>query len=106
MDILLISQFLFFLGFIVMVINETPVVLRHVFKPAMDFRKEMEARFGDKWRYWHKIIDYIWNLLFIIFQLLSSIGITESLLCLISAKSLNSLFFSSSVISGISIAVK
>jgi hypothetical protein len=42
-----------------MVINQTPVVLRHVFKPAMDFRKEMEARFGDKWHYWHKIIDYI-----------------------------------------------
>ena len=65
MDIFVISQFLFFFGFLIMVINETPVVLRHVFKPAMDFRKKMESRFGDKWHYWHKIIDYFWNFFFI-----------------------------------------
>ncbi len=73
MDIFVISQFLFFFGFLIMVINETPVVLRHVFKPAMDFRKKMESRFGDKWHYWHKIIDYFWNF-FLFSGLLLSIG--------------------------------
>ena len=73
MDIFIISQFLFFFGFLIMVINETPVVLRHVFKPAMDFRKKMESRFGDKWHYWHKIIDYFWNF-FLFSGLLLSIG--------------------------------
>ncbi len=56
-----------------MVINETPVVLRHVYKPAMNFRKKMESKFGKKWHEWHKIIDYIWNF-FLFSGLLLSVG--------------------------------
>ena len=63
MNINLISQFLFFSGFFVMILNETPVVLRHVYRPAMAFREKMEIKYGKKWHEWHKKIDYIWNFL-------------------------------------------
>ena len=63
MNINLISQFLFFSGFFVMILNETPVVLRHVYRPAMTFREKMEIKYGKKWHEWHKKIDYIWNFL-------------------------------------------
>ena len=73
MDINSISQILFYFGFIIMVINETPVVLRHVFRPAMNFRKNMEVKYGKKWHNWHKKIDYIWNI-FLFLGLFLSIG--------------------------------
>ena len=44
-----------------MLVNETPVVLRHVYSPAMQFRQYVENRFGPDWHKWHLWIDYLWN---------------------------------------------
>ena len=44
-----------------MLVNETPVVLRHVYTPAMQFRHYVENRFGSDWHKWHLWIDYLWN---------------------------------------------
>ena len=73
MNINIISQILFYFGYLLMIINETPVVIRHIYKPAMDFRKRMELKYGNRWHYWHKIIDYVWNF-FLFSGLVLSIG--------------------------------
>ena len=73
MNINTISQILFYFGYFVMIINETPVVIRHIYKPALDFRKRMEFKYGDRWHYWHKVIDYVWNF-FLFSGLMLSIG--------------------------------
>ena len=46
MSLSAIAQYLFFSGFLVMLSHETPVVLRHVYKPAINFRHKMELKYG------------------------------------------------------------
>jgi hypothetical protein len=55
------SEPMFWSGFCIMVLNETPVVLRHVWRPMMQFRIKMEQVFGTAWHKWHGWIDYLWN---------------------------------------------
>lgn len=73
MSLSAIAQYLFFSGFLIMFFNETPVVLRHVYKPAINFRHKMELKYGKKWHTWHSYVDYIWNTL-IFSGLILSIG--------------------------------
>ena len=44
-----------------MLVNETPVVVRHVYQPAMQFCHYVENRFGSDWHKWHLWIGYQWN---------------------------------------------
>ena len=57
----ILSEPVFWTGYFIMVVNETPVVLRHVYQPAMKFRHFVEKRFGSDWHKWHLWIDYAWN---------------------------------------------
>ena len=57
----ILSEPLFWAGYFIMLVNETPVVLRHVYPPAMQFRHYVEKRFGSDWHKWHLWIDYLWN---------------------------------------------
>ena len=57
----ILSEPLFWAGYLIMLVNETPVVLRHVYSPAMQFRHYVENRFGPDWHKWHRWIDYLWN---------------------------------------------
>ena len=57
----MLHQYIFFTGFFLMLCNEIPVVSRHVYAPSMQFRKNMEKKFGEKWHQAHTIIDYIWT---------------------------------------------
>tara|TARA_Y200000002_G_scaffold374744_1_gene375945 strand:+ start:640 stop:987 length:348 start_codon:yes stop_codon:yes gene_type:complete len=57
----ILAEPVFWTGYFIMVVNETPVVLRHVFPPAMKFRRYVEKRFGSDWHKWHLWIDYLWN---------------------------------------------
>lgn len=62
----ILSEPIFWAGYFIMLVNETPVVLRHVYHPAMKFRHYVENRFGSDWHKWHLWIDYLWNGLLLI----------------------------------------
>ena len=60
-EVNILSESAFWAGYFIMVVNETPVILRHVYLPAIKFRHYVEKRFGSNWHKWHLWIDYLWN---------------------------------------------
>ena len=51
---------IFWLGFIVMVLNEGFVIMRHVHPWFANKRDQLIATYGAKWKKFHATLDYVW----------------------------------------------
>ena len=53
---------IFWIGFIIMFLNEGFVMMRHVSPWFSRKRDQLIEKFGDGWQYFHGILDYVWVL--------------------------------------------
>ena len=51
---------IFWIGFFIMFFNEGFVMMRHVSPWFAKKRNQLIEQFGDKWQYFHGILDYLW----------------------------------------------
>ena len=51
---------LFWIGFIVMVLNEGFVIMRHVHPWFARKRESLMAKYGSNWKRFHAALDYVW----------------------------------------------
>ena len=51
---------LFWIGFIVMVLNEGFVIMRHVHPWFARKREALMAKYGSNWKRFHAALDYVW----------------------------------------------
>ena len=51
---------IFWIGFMLMFLNEGFVMMRHVSPFFARQRDKLIERFGDGWQYFHGIVDYLW----------------------------------------------
>ena len=51
---------IFWIGFTVMVLNEGFVIMRHQSPLFAKWRKELIKNFGDNWKKFHSLLDYVW----------------------------------------------
>ena len=57
---------IFWIGFILMFLNEGFVMMRHVSPFFAEQRDKLIERFGDGWQYFHGIIDYLWVIIVVL----------------------------------------
>ncbi len=51
---------IFWVGFIIMVLNEGFVIMRHQSPLFAKWRKELINKFGDNWQKFHSTMDWLW----------------------------------------------
>ena len=51
---------IFWVGFIIMFLNEGFVMMRHVSPFFAEQRDKLIERFGEGWQYFHGLLDYLW----------------------------------------------
>ena len=51
---------IFWIGFVIMVLNEGFVIMRHQSPLFARWRKALIKQFGDNWKKFHSIMDYVW----------------------------------------------
>ena len=51
---------IFWIGFIIMFLNEGFVMMRHVSPWAAKQRDNLIEKYGDGWQTFHGIVDYVW----------------------------------------------
>ena len=51
---------IFWIGFIIMVLNEGFVIMRHQSPLFSRWRTALIKKFGDNWKKFHSIMDYVW----------------------------------------------
>lgn len=51
---------IFYLGILVMILNEGFVILRHVSPYLAQKREQLIQKFGSKWKLFHSIMDITW----------------------------------------------
>ena len=54
---------IFLIGYVIMVLNEGFVMLRHVSPIAKQTRDKLIERLGDNWKRIHSVLDYTWIVL-------------------------------------------
>ena len=51
---------IFIIGFLVMVLNEGFVILRHLSKKMAKRREKLIKKYGKKWQIFHSAMDIVW----------------------------------------------
>ncbi len=51
---------IFWIGFIIMFLNEGFVMMRHISPWFAEKRDNLIEKFGDGWQYFHGLLDYLW----------------------------------------------
>ena len=51
---------IFWIGFIIMVLNEGFVIMRHQSPIFSKWRDKLIERYGDNWKKFHSTMDWIW----------------------------------------------
>ena len=54
------TTLIFIIGYLVMVVNEGFVILRHISKPMARARDKLIKKDGKKWKIFHSTMDVIW----------------------------------------------
>ena len=54
------TTLIFIIGFLVMVLNEGFVILRHVSRSMAQARQKLIKKYGKKWNVFHSTMDIIW----------------------------------------------
>ena len=57
---------IFYFGFILMVLNEGFVILRHVIPYFAEKRQQLINRYGVRWQYTHSLLDTLWIVLIVL----------------------------------------
>jgi hypothetical protein len=57
---------IFYFGFILMVLNEGFVILRHAIPYLAEKRQQLINRYGVRWQYTHSLLDTLWIVLIVL----------------------------------------
>ena len=57
---------IFYFGFILMVLNEGFVILRHAIPYVAEKRQQLINRYGVRWQYTHSLLDTLWIVLIVL----------------------------------------
>ena len=57
---------IFYFGFVLMIINEGFVILRHVIPYFAEKRQQLIDLYGVRWHYTHSLLDTLWIFLIIL----------------------------------------